>query len=90
MKLFIFTLRLIMIISSLIFINFETKIEINNFINYNIIIIITFIVFNFLNELTNYSKNLKRENDLIILIRKYLVLIINFDLKKLIIKRIEN
>ncbi len=88
-KQFIFTSRSITTILNLIFDQFETKIEMSSFINHNIVITITitFIVFNFSNELTNYSSNLKRENDLIISTRRYLVTIIIFDFKKLMIKR---
>jgi hypothetical protein len=57
-----------------------------SFINHNIVIIITFIVFDFLDESTNYSSSLKRENDLISSIRKYLVSIIILNFRKQIIR----
>jgi hypothetical protein len=89
MKQFIFTLRFITTISNLISDQLETKVEMSSFIDHNIVITITFtfIVFGFSDESTNDSSSLKRENDLIISTRRYLVTIIIFDFKKQMIKR---
>ncbi len=86
MKSLIFTSRSITTISNLISDYYKTRIEMRSFINHNIVIIITFIVFDFLDESTNYSSSLKRENDLISSIRKYLVSIIILNFRKQIIR----